>query len=63
MLAGLLWLIVHDAAFVFGYVGWAEAATILVLLPLAYGSVRLMRWWGGVMQLKLRPQFRVSTRL
>jgi len=63
ILAGLLWLIVHDAAFVTGYVGWAEGISLLVLLPLAYGAVRLMRVWGDLMRLKDRPQFRVAERL
>jgi len=44
MLYGLLWLIVYDAAFVAGYVNLLAAAAILLLLPLAYFSVRMMRW-------------------
>jgi hypothetical protein len=59
MLYGLLWLIVYDAAFVAGYVrDWVAAAAILMLLPLAYGSVRLMRWWSQIVALSQRPSFK-----
>jgi hypothetical protein len=58
MLYGLLWLIVYDAAFVAGYVGILPALTLLALLPLAYGSVQLMRWWGRIMTLSQRPAFK-----
>jgi hypothetical protein len=62
MLAGLLWLIVYDAAFVAGYAGWIEAAAILLLLPIAYLSVQIMRWWNNLISLSQRPQFkRVET--
>lgn len=59
MLYGLLWLIVYDAAFVAGYVrnGLATLA-ILMLLPLAYFSVRLMRWWSQLLALSRRPAFK-----
>jgi 4-hydroxybenzoate polyprenyltransferase len=46
MLLGLLWLIVYDAAFVAGYVGWGWAGVTLLLLPVAYLSVQAMRWWS-----------------
>jgi hypothetical protein len=58
MLYGLLWLIVYDFSFAVGYVGWAPALALLALLPLAYASVQVMRWWGGVMALSQRPQFK-----
>jgi hypothetical protein len=58
MLYGLLWLIVYDAAFVVGYVGLLPGLVLLALLPLAYGSVQLMRWWGRLMTLSQRPAFK-----
>jgi 4-hydroxybenzoate polyprenyltransferase len=59
MLYGLLWLIVYDAAFVAGYVrDWAATAAILLLLPVAYLSVRVMRWWSQLMALSQRPSFK-----
>jgi 4-hydroxybenzoate polyprenyltransferase len=62
MLRGLLWLIVYDAAFVAGYVGLVPAAIILALLPIAYLSVQLMRWWNQFLALSQRPAFkRVET--
>ena len=62
MLYGLLWLIVYDAAFVAGYVGALPALALAALLPLAYVSVQVMRWWGGLLALSQRPAFkRVET--
>jgi 4-hydroxybenzoate polyprenyltransferase len=62
MLLGLLWLIVYDAAFVAAYVGYLPAALILLLLPIAWLSVQLMRWCGRLMELTQRPDFkRVET--
>jgi 4-hydroxybenzoate polyprenyltransferase len=58
MLYGLLWLIVYDFTFVAGYVGLAPALLLLLLLPLAYASVQVMRWWGGIVALSQRPQFK-----
>ena len=58
MLYGLLWLIVYDFTFAVGYVGWAPALGLLSLLPMAYASVQVMRWWGGVIALSHRPQFK-----
>jgi hypothetical protein len=58
MLYGLLWLIVYDFTFAAGYAGIAPALVLLALLPLAYVSVQVMRWWGGVMALSQRPQFK-----
>jgi 4-hydroxybenzoate polyprenyltransferase len=62
MLLGLLWLIVYDAAFVAGYVGLFPAFIVLMLLPIAYFSVQLMRWWSQLLALSQRPAFkRVET--
>jgi hypothetical protein len=58
MLYGLLWLIVYDFTFAAGYVGLKPAFILLLLLPLAYASVQVMRWWGGVVALSQRPQFK-----
>ena len=59
MLYGLLWLIVYDAAFVAGYVrDWAASLAVLLLLPVAYFSVRLMRWWSQLLALSQRPAFK-----
>jgi 4-hydroxybenzoate polyprenyltransferase len=51
MLLGLLWLIVYDAAIVAGYVDYRAAALQLSLLPIAYLSVQLMRWWSRLIAL------------
>lgn len=56
-LAGLLWLIVYDAVFVAGYVGWAPAVLLLLLLPISYLSVVLMRWWARIVLLSQRPEY------
>jgi hypothetical protein len=62
MLYGLLWLIVYDFTFAAGYVGLLPALLLLALFPLAYVSVQVMRWWGGIVALSHRPQFkRVET--
>ena len=58
MLYGLLWLIVYDFTFVAGYAKLIAALFLLLLLPLAYASVQIMRWWGGVVALSQRPQFK-----
>jgi hypothetical protein len=60
MLYGLLWLIVYDFAFATGYVGLAPALGLLLLFPLAMASVQVMRWWGGMMALSQRPQFKIQ---
>jgi hypothetical protein len=57
MLYGLLWLIVYDASFAAGYVSWFSAACLLLLLPLSYLSVQLMRWWGKILSLSQKPDF------
>jgi 4-hydroxybenzoate polyprenyltransferase len=58
MLTGLLWLIVYDAAFVGGYVSLAWAGAIALLLPVAYVSVLVMRWWSTIVGLSQRPAFK-----
>ncbi len=58
MLYGLLWLIVYDASFVAGYVGWVDAAEFILFLPAAYFSVQLMRWWSKLIALSQRPEFK-----
>jgi hypothetical protein len=59
MLYGLLWLIVYDACFVAMYVrDWIATAAVLMLLPIAYFSVRLMRWWSKLVALSQKPQFK-----
>jgi 4-hydroxybenzoate polyprenyltransferase len=57
MLAGLLWLIVYDASFVAGYVDWRAAIVLLLLLPVAYFSVTVMRWWAKIVLLSQRPEY------
>jgi 4-hydroxybenzoate polyprenyltransferase len=57
MLYGLLWLIVYDSAFVAGYVSWTAAGILFCLLPIAWWSVQLMRWWSKVYSLSQRPVF------
>ena len=58
MLYGLLWLIIYDAAFAAVYAGWQVAVLLLALLPMAYLSVQVMRWWGGLIALSQRPAFK-----
>jgi 4-hydroxybenzoate polyprenyltransferase len=59
MLYGLLWLIVYDAAFVAGYVrDWVATLGVLMLLPVAYLSVQLMRWWSKLVAVSQRPEFK-----
>jgi 4-hydroxybenzoate polyprenyltransferase len=58
MLYGLLWLIVYDFTFAAGYAGLAAGFALLICFPLAYASVQVMRWWGGVVALSQRPQFK-----
>jgi hypothetical protein len=57
MLYGLLWLIVYDASFVAGYVGLVPAALLILLLPAAYLSVQLMRWWSRLVLLSHKPTY------
>lgn len=58
MLYGLLWLIVYDAAFVAAYVNPIAAALLLLLLPVAYLSVQLMRWWSKLITASQRPDYK-----
>jgi hypothetical protein len=58
MLYGLLWLIVYDVAFAAGYVDPISAGVLLMLLPVAYAAVQMMRWWGRLVSLSQRPEFR-----
>ena len=59
MLYGLLWLIVYDACFAAAYVrNWVATLAVLLLLPIAYFSVRLMRWWSKLIALSQKPQFK-----
>jgi 4-hydroxybenzoate polyprenyltransferase len=57
MLVGLLWLIVYDAAFVAGQVSLAAAGVLLVLLPVSWASVKLIRGWSAVVALSDKPQY------
>jgi hypothetical protein len=58
MLAGLLWLIVYDSAFALLYVGWRSALGLLLLAPISYLSVLLMRWSARLMLLSQQPEFK-----
>jgi hypothetical protein len=59
MLYGLLWLIVYDACFVGAYVRDMRATlAVVMLLPVAYFAVRLMRWWSKIVALSQKPQFK-----
>jgi 4-hydroxybenzoate polyprenyltransferase len=59
MLYGLLWLILYDACFVGAYVrDQAATVTIVLMLPVAYFAVRLMRWWSKLVALSQKPQFK-----
>lgn len=58
MLAGLLWLILYDAAIVLAYAGWACALAILGLLPLSYFMVLLMRWWSRLVMIAQPPDYK-----
>lgn len=57
MLAGLLWLIVYDAVFIFTYVHWKPAVELLMLLPVSYFSVLMMRWWAKILLLSQKPEY------
>ena len=58
MLYGLLWLIVYDACFVAVYVNYLAALFMLLLLPVAYFSVQLMRWWSKLVVASHRPEYK-----
>lgn len=57
MLYGLLWLIVYDASFLLGFVGWRPALAVFCLLPLAFVAVQAMRTWSRLVDLSHAPQF------
>jgi hypothetical protein len=59
MLYGLLWLIVYDATFAAIYVKPRPLAGVglLLMLPVAYLAVQLMRAWSQVRGLSQRPQY------
>ena len=57
MLFGLLYLIVYDVCFLAGYVSPVAASFLLLLLPAAYLSVQLMRWWSKLVSLSQKPTF------
>jgi hypothetical protein len=58
MLYGLLWLIVYDAIFAGLWVHWAIGVMILLLLPVAYFAVQVMRWWSRLLAASQRPEFK-----
>ena len=58
MLYGLLWLIVYDATFAAVYVDWAAGLALLVLLPVAWSAVQVMRWWSKLVAVSHRPAFK-----
>ncbi len=58
MLYGLLWLIVYDAVFAGLWAHWAVGVGILLLLPVAYFSVKVMRWWSKLLAASQRPEFK-----
>ena len=58
MLTGLMWLIVYDASFVIGFVGIPEGIMILMMLPVTYAAVIVMRWWSRMILLSRRPEFK-----
>lgn len=57
MLMGLLWLIIYDAIFVAVFVNWISAALIVILLPVSYFSVQLMRAWSQMVAISQSPTF------
>lgn len=57
MLVGLLWLIVYDAAFVAGHVNLTTAGLLLLLLPVSWASVKLIRAWSAIVALSDKPKY------
>src|SRR5690606_34419350 len=57
ILYGLLWLIVYDALFVAGYVDIRLGLALMVLWPIAYLGVRLMRVWAVMTDLARKPEY------
>jgi 4-hydroxybenzoate polyprenyltransferase len=62
MLWGLLWLILYDAAFAASYVHGRAGLVLVGLLPLAWLSVRAMRWGSGLLAVTQAPRLRRSNR-
>jgi len=62
MLAGLLWLIVYDSAFAAAYIGPLYAAALLLLLPISYLAVQMMRWWSKLVLLSQQPMYQRQRR-
>ncbi len=60
MLYGLLWLIVYDACFAAVYASLVAGLCLLLLLPVAYFSVQLMRWWSKLTAVSQRPAFKCA---
>jgi hypothetical protein len=58
MLYGLLWLIVYDAVFAGLWAHWAVGIGVFMLLPVAYFSVQVMRWWSKLLAASHRPDFK-----
>jgi hypothetical protein len=58
MLVGLLWLIVYDAAFATSYIGLECGAAVLLLLPVSYLLVQMMRWWASIILLSQPPAYK-----
>jgi 4-hydroxybenzoate polyprenyltransferase len=57
MLWGLLWLIVYDVTIAMSYVSVLSGAVLLVLLPIAWLSVQLMRAWSKLLFLSTKPAY------
>ena len=51
-----------DACFATAYVGWIPGLILLALLPVAWFSVQLMRWWSQILTLSQRPQYQRAQR-
>lgn len=58
MLAGLLWLILYDAGFAWAYLNWRWALVLLLLLPVSYSLVVIMRWWARLVMLSASPEYK-----
>ena len=58
VLVGLLWLIAYDAAFAAVYVGAKYAGFLLLLLPVSYLMVWLIRWWSKLVLLSQQPAYK-----
>lgn len=58
MLYGLLWIIVYDAILATLIGGYTVGGLILLLLPIAWLSVHLMRIWSRALSLAQKPTFK-----